>query len=937
MTKAVRNPNSNNIWTFLCIVALQLTVAACSVDPNDQQALAAAQASYDNGNYSKAIIELKQILQINSKNIDARTLLARCYLKKGDGASAEKEISKVSGDQQPTADVQSILMTSWELQGKHQAIVKSYEEGGFNEVDPARVLGVVSYAYLLEKNIEKGVELARKLLQQESNSVTALRTLAKAASIKNDDAEAVEYLQQALGIDNGDYKTWRDLGTMHAKMEDHGKAVELLTNALSKIGPGDPEKDAYLIKVNLIHLLFHLERLDESEVYINDLESSYEGNPYVAYLSGLYNYLNQNYETAVNKLSQTHAVLPNHLPTILLLGALHFAENNLEQANILLTRYVNQVPTHLVARKLLGEVKLRLDKPREALALLESGDVNSSDEQIMTMIGLAASQSGEYSRGIDFLKKAAETNPGDTRIREELAKLYINHGAVDDAITELEDKWVGQSSKRDTLLILSYIKKQDFVSARKLSDQLLQRDGGRTEDLHLRALIELNSGNRNNARRYLSDAVNKDAEFIPGQLALARMDLEDGRLIAGSDRLNLVLAREPQNVNAMMLLAQISERSGKQKEALAWLEKAVESGHNPWLPRVILARYYLRRKEPEKAAVYLDDDDLRKSGNPAIRSMLAMLDQQGGHYDEAESTIRKLVEDNPQNETAYLQLADLQAERGDLNAARETLQRLDREVPASIKGKLLRYKLEMGAANHQQAAGIIDQLLADDRTRFVGITLQANYHEALGDREKAIKGLEAHATSQAPFVIVQQLSDLYIKNQDPNSAIKLLTKWKKAHNEDPQAQLALAIVYQSAGKVSAALKLYSDLLEANPRNIVALNNSALLNFTQAPQKALEQAKQAYDLTGNSSAAVVDTYAWLTHRSGDTATALKLLSPVLESAADPSILYHYAVMLAESGREKDAEKVLVSIIDGHPEFPESEEAKKLLSEISQIKG
>ncbi|MEW8428086.1 MAG: tetratricopeptide repeat protein, partial [gamma proteobacterium symbiont of Ctena orbiculata] len=167
--------------------------------------------------------------------------------------------------------------------------------------------------------------------------------------------------------------------------------------------------------------------------------------------------------------------------------------------------------------------------------------------------------------------------------------------------------------------------------------------------------------------------------------------------------------------------------------------------------------------------------------------------------------------------------------------------------------------------------------------------------------------------------------------------IKLLTKWKKAHNEDPQAQLALAIVYQSAGKVRAALKLYSDLLEANPRNIVALNNSALLNFTQAPQKALEQAKQAYDLTGNSSAAVVDTFAWLTHRSGDTATALKLLNPVLESATDPSILYHYAVMLAESGREKDAEKVLVSIIDGHPEFPESDEAKKLLSEISQIKG
>jgi hypothetical protein len=71
--------------------------------------------------------------------------------------------------------------------------------------------------------------------------------------------------------------------------------------------------------------------------------------------------------------------------------------------------------------------------------------------------------------------------------------------------------------------------------------------------------------------------------------------------------------------------------------------------------------------------------------------------------------------------------------------------------------------------------------------------------------------------------------------------------------------------------------------------------------------------------------------------GDTAAALKLLSPIVESSSDPSILYHYAVMLVESGRAAEAEKVLVSIIEGHQQFPESEEVQKLLSEISQFKG
>jgi putative PEP-CTERM system TPR-repeat lipoprotein len=450
-------------------------------------------------------------------------------------------------------------------------------------------------------------------------------------------------------------------------------------------------------------------------------------------------------------------------------------------------------------------------------------------------------------------------------------------------------------------------------------------------------MIELNSGNRTYARQYFTEAIDKSTEFIPGQLALARMDLEDGRLSAANERLNLVIARESDNVNAMMLLAQISERSGNQNEALAWLDKAVEMGKDPWLPRVILARYYLRRQQPDKAATYLDDETLRQSKNPAIISLLAMMDQQIGNYDEAEATIKKLLDDNPRNETAYLQLADLQAKRGDIDAARITLQKMDRLIPTSLKGKLLHYKLEMSEKNYPQAEVIIKKLLEEDTTKFVGVTLQSNYHEAKGDLLKAIKNLEAHASSQAPFILIQQLANLYVKNKDSKSAINLLTNWKNSNENNQQAALALAIVYQTTGKMNVALKLYDELLEAHPRNIVALNNSALLNFDQKPKKALEQAKLAYEITGNASQSVVDTFAWLTHKSGDTAMALTLLTPILDKASDPSILYHYAVMLADSDNVKEAKEVLVKITTNAAEFPESEEAKKLLSEISQKKG
>jgi putative PEP-CTERM system TPR-repeat lipoprotein len=450
-------------------------------------------------------------------------------------------------------------------------------------------------------------------------------------------------------------------------------------------------------------------------------------------------------------------------------------------------------------------------------------------------------------------------------------------------------------------------------------------------------MIELSAGNRSTARQYFTDAVNKSSDFIPGQLALARMDLEDGRLNGASERLNLVIAKEPDNVNAMMLFAQLSERSGNQDEALAWLDNAVEKGQDSWLPRVILARYYLRRKQPEKAAAYLDDERVRESKNPAIISLLAVMDQQAGNYNEAESTIKRLLDNDPRNEAAYLQLVDLYIQRGDIKAARSTLQSLNREIPSSLKGILLSYKLEMREGNYQQAEAIINRLLEDDKTKLLGVTLQANYHESKGNLVKAIKNLEAHASSQAPFVLIQQLSDLYIKNNDSKSAINLLINWEKSHKNNQQVLLTLAIVYQTTGNADESLKLYHTLLETNPRNIVALNNAALLNFERDPKKALEQAKLAYEISGNASESVIDTFAWLTYKSGDTATALKLLTPIMDKASDPSILYHYAVMLVDSDKVKEAKDVLVTITKDSADFPESEDARKLLSEISQNKG
>jgi putative PEP-CTERM system TPR-repeat lipoprotein len=921
-------------YTFMILISVILLLTGCSGGVSEEERFQSASTSYTNREYSKAVIELKNLLQINADHQDARLLLAKSYLALGDGSSAEKEINSVNKPGEDIPEVKEVMLSSWKLQGKHNQIIEKYEEGFFSNLDAQVVELTVSNAYIHLRQPEQADKLAADLLQQNQDNVEALIIRAKAASMRDQDEQGIEYLNRAIAMDGNNQNVWRALGGIQTKLLQFDEAIDSLKRAIKLNKPGDSKQGRFLTKVSLIQLLVQKSRLDESRQYLDELNTDHKNNPIVGYLSGLHNYIDKKYGAAKTDLTEVNNALPNHLPTILLLGATHFAENNLEQANLFLARYVNQVPTHLQARKLLGEVKLRLNKPQEALKVLKS--TKQGDIELLSMIGSAASQSGDYLQGIEYLKKAAETNPENTRIREELAKLYLSHGAVDDAIAELEQLESEQQGDSRNLLILSYLKKQDLASARKNSDLVFT---GNQEisptDYYLRALIELLSGNRREARSNLSKAEKTDSAYTPALVALGRMDLEDGRLSEGNERLNLVLATDPHNTHAMLLLAQISERSGQQTEALKWLERAARSSRNTVLPRVILARYYLRTRQATKAAAYLDSQALQESDNPAILSLIAEMDQQLGHDKEAEIVIEKIIRLNPQNQDAYLQLADLQRKRGDYRSAQATLNKI---TPLSHKGKLLQFKVALEDKRFDQAESVAKEMINEPKMKYTGVVLLAGVSQAKGRIQTAISLLKKHLSPEAPFILYRKLADLYAMSGNINSATALLAnRVETSPDGDNQAKLALAMIYQSNGNESEAVKLYNELLSDEPENIIALNNAALLMFDTKPEKALGFARRAFDRVGDSSLAVTDTYAWLTHQNGDTKTALGLIKRILNRTADPSILYHYAAMLAESGKKSEAREILLKVFDVKQQFQESGEAKRLLSELSSDNG
>ncbi len=75
------------------------------------------------GNLRAAIIELKNALQKNRNNAAARVLLGRVYVDAGDGASAEKELSRAETLGVPRTDLAKWLGEAWLLQGQFQKVL----------------------------------------------------------------------------------------------------------------------------------------------------------------------------------------------------------------------------------------------------------------------------------------------------------------------------------------------------------------------------------------------------------------------------------------------------------------------------------------------------------------------------------------------------------------------------------------------------------------------------------------------------------------------------------------------------------------------------------------------------------------------------------------------------------------------------------------------
>jgi len=413
---------------------------------------------------------------------------------------------------------------------------------------------------------------------------------------------------------------------------------------------------------------------------------------------------------------------------------------------------------------------------------------------------------------------------------------------------------------------------------------------------------------------------------------LAQLDLLEKNPEAARQRFQGILAKDKANVQAMIGLAGIAAATSQEAEYVAWLEKAAKAGPSAARPRVLLANYYLQKNEVQKALALAREAQTANPNNFQTLDVLGTAQIVAGEKENAAITYAKAAKLFPKSPVAHYKLATAQAATNNVAALRASLKNALALKPDYLDAQILLASAELGASRYVEALNIAQQIQKQHPKSVSGFVLQGDILMAQKQFAPALKAYEkASAINNNGLIAVKMYKALGAAGNVKEADARLV-QWLKDQPGDVNARAYLAATYVMARQNKQAIEQYQLLLQADPKNIRALNDLAWLYQQEKDPRALATAEQAYQLKPDNPE-IMDTLGWILVDQDQTARGTELLQKAAETApASTAIRYHWAAALAKSGDKARARRELADLLTRNKDFPQRQEAQALLRQL-----
>lgn len=927
------------VWTshliaVVCVAGALFTHAAHGADPKAAGFLADAQARLEKKDFPGAIIQLKNVLQIDSGNVPALVLLGKTLLRESDPIGAEVTLNQAMAAGASSAEVLPLLGQAFLALGKHRLII---DQAQFNDpklpgATRAKLLLILAAASADVGELTKAlayINQSRAIVPHTPDSWLAeVPVRIRLRQFK----EANAAIERATAMAPDAPDTWFQKGAVLHMASNVSDALAAYDKAIKT---DSDHLGALLARAGIF---IDQKRHAEASKDLEEIKRIRPDEPRAAYLRALIADRENKPEQAREALVEITELLDKipldyirFRPQVLILNGLaHFGLNQPEKAKVYFEAFQKAQPDAPTA-KLLAQIYLRGSNYDRAVDVLERYlKVHPSDGQAMTLLGSALMAKGQYARAASLMQQALQIK--DSPVYHTVLGLSLmKSGQAANAIKELETAFKNdpRQTQAATTLVTLYSRSGQPAKAVATAEKLVKLQPANAGFLNLLGMAKGNSDNLAGARTAFESAVKASASFQQPKLNLARLDIAAKSYDAASARLMEILKTDAKNTEAMFELASIADRKGQVAQATEWLDKAYNlSGPRELRWGLALADYHQRQG---RAALALDVAKGVASKAPEdLSAVLALARAQVATKDLAGArssltTATRVADYDPKFQ---VQIALLQLAAQNLPGANYSLEKALSRQPDFLPALALMTDLDLRRNDVARAEARAREIVAKHPKLAVGHSLAGDVAKARGLYTVALDSYRrAHAIQPSTDTFVRLYRAL--GDQDGGKpAERLAQQWLKVKTKDAVAHREVADSLARNGNFAAARVAYEALLKLIPNNSEALNSLANVLLRLKDPAAVRTAEQAV-AADPSSVAAIDTLGWSLFQAAQFDRALKVLRDAKQrNPANPEIRYHLAAVLAKVGQAKDAKTELEAALKPGKPFDGSEDALAL---------
>ncbi len=763
------------IAKVLCAVFAVAVLAACD-GPEQREAnhLDRGKAFFQEGNYSKARVEFRNVLQINSRSVEGRYSLGLVDEVEGNLRQAFTNFRQAA-EQQPDHLPSLVKVGQYFLAGNRLDEVME-QAGVILALDPENADGhVLRGAVHLRRN---ELALARQEIDQAlradpanlaavsalvgierkaGKSEIALATLAKAID-QNPEESGLRLLQIQLLIEQGAL----------------GKAEEVYRSLTLK----EPDNLGY--KTSLAKLLIQQNRKDDAETYLRAIVVAAPQSPELK----------------------------------LLLVDFLFNQRGFAEAETALLGFVEQSPAELMYRFSLAELYLRHEERAKAIGayreIIELDQTGPKGLIARASLAKALMAQGDKEAARALVVEVLKEDPNDTealflRARDRLEG-GDNEGAIADLRTLLRER--PELAGGRALLAEAHLRNGEPTLAIEALRTLLElRPESQTAQVALARQLA-RQGEVDTALTMLREALGRD----PNDLAALRVQAEvysrQKNWPALIETATTIIVQTSEKALGYQIRGQAYLVQQQYVEAAADFVAVLETEPDALGPLVGLVRSYLGRDEGQEAKDLLLARLATSPDSAALHTLLGELYRTTGETGPAEAAFRAAIESRKDYAPAYANLASLSQQAG--NVA-EAIKIYRDGLAASPGDEKLSFALATALIlekDYAAAAEIYDAMLAGNSdlpavaNNLAALIADFQYEDST-QLARALELSKPFDTSRNPFFL-DTLGWVHYRLGNIEQALSYLEQAVAKAPGAAQLQYHLGMAYHAAGQPEKA-------------------------------------------------------------------------------------------------------------------------------------